>query len=48
MTKTKIRLLDAFWNNERYKRASWISVCYIVFHEMTGINIIMMYSNTIL
>ena len=39
---------DAFCADERYRRASWVNVIYIVFHELTGINIILMYSNTIL
>ena len=47
-SSTSVKLSDALWYNERYKRASWVSICYIVFHEMTGINVIMMYSNTIL
>ena len=39
---------EAFCSDERYTRASWINVVYIVFHELTGINIILTYSNTIL
>lgn len=32
--------------NPRYRIATWINIGYIVFHELTGINVINMYSNT--
>ena len=39
---------EAFCSDERYTRASWINVIYMVFHELTGINVILAYSDTIL
>ena len=39
---------EAFCADERYVRASWINIAYIIFHELTGINVILLYSNTIL
>ena len=41
-------LNDAFCADEKYTRASWINVTNITFHELTGINVILLYSNTIL
>jgi hypothetical protein len=31
--------------NPRYCRATWVNIAYIIFHELTGINVIMLYSN---
>ena len=45
---TKVTLKAAFFTDERYRRASWVSLIYIIFHELTGINVIELYSNTIL
>ena len=45
---TSVSYTEAFCSDEKYKRASWINVGYIVFHELTGINVILTYSNTIL
>ena len=39
---------EAFCYNPKYRKASWLNVCHIVFHELTGINVIIIYSNTIL
>ena len=33
-------------SNPRYRIATWINISYMIFHEMTGINVINMYSNT--
>ena len=33
--------------NPRYRRATWVSIGYIFFHEVSGINVIMLYSTTI-
>ena len=41
-------LNEAFCTDERYTRASWINVIMIMFHELTGINVVLMYSSTIL
>ena len=41
-------LKNAFVKDERYVRASWVNIINIVFHELTGINVILIYSNTIL
>ena len=45
---TSVTYGEAFCSDERYRRASWINVGYIVFHELSGINVILTYSNTIL
>ena len=45
---TRVTYGEAFCSDERYTRASWINVIYMVFHELTGINVILAYSNTIL
>jgi hypothetical protein len=44
---SKITLRDAF-TADKYKTASWINVADIAFHELTGINSIIIFSNTIL
>ena len=31
--------------NPKYRKATWINIGYIIFHELTGINVIMLYSN---
>jgi len=41
-----LTLKDAF-TNPRYRRATWVNVGYIIFHELTGINVIMQFSNQI-
>ena len=38
---------QAFWSDERYFRASWVSMMIIVFSELTGFQAIMLYSNII-
>ena len=40
--------MQAFITDERYTRASWVNIIGMIFHELTAINIIMSYSNTIL
>ena len=37
---------DALINPE-YRQATWVNIGYIIFHELTSINVIMMYSNTL-
>jgi hypothetical protein len=32
--------------NPQYRGATWVNVGYIIFHELTGINVIMLYSST--
>jgi hypothetical protein len=34
--------------NKNYRMATWVAVVLIMFHEMTGVNAISSYSNTIL
>lgn len=41
-----LTLKDAVRNPE-FRNATWANVGYIVFHALTGINVILMYSNTI-
>lgn len=38
---------QAFLDPE-YRKATWVNVWNILFHELTGINVIFLYSNTIL
>ena len=40
-------LKSAFWKDERYMRASWVSMMIIIFSELTGFQAIMLYSNDI-
>ena len=44
---SKLTIKDALCN-PMYRRATWINVGYIVFHELTGANPIIQYSNEIL
>ena len=44
----KATLKQAYVTDERYKRASWVNFVAMIFHELTAINIIMAFSNTIL
>lgn len=44
---SKYSLRDALCNEE-FRRATWVNFGYIIFHELTGINVILQYSNTIL
>ena len=39
-----LNLCDAV-ANPRYRKATWVNIAYIIFHELTGINVIMLYSN---
>ena len=39
---------EAYVTDERYVRASWVNFIAMIFHELTAINIIMAFSNTIL
>ena len=40
-------LFDAI-GNPQYRKATWVNIGYIIFHELTGINVIMLYSTTML
>ena len=46
-TTSKVSLKQAFTDPE-FSRCSWVNVTNIIFHELTGINVIFLYSNTIL
>ena len=41
-----LTLVDALFNPQ-YRTATWVNVGYMVFHELTGINVINLYCNTI-
>jgi Na+/melibiose symporter-like transporter len=41
-----LTLKDALFH-PMYRRATWINIVYIIFHELTGINVINLYSNQI-
>ena len=43
---SNLTLIDALCN-DRYRGATWVNVGYIIFHELTGINVIMLYSTTL-
>jgi hypothetical protein len=45
---SKVTLKAAFFSDKRYTKASWVNIFHIIFHELTGINSIMIFSNTIL
>lgn len=47
-TTSKVTLKQAFISDPEYTRCSWINIINIIFHELTGINVIFLYSNTIL
>jgi hypothetical protein len=34
--------------NAQYRKSTWVNVGYIIFHELTGINVVMLYSTTML
>jgi hypothetical protein len=38
-TTSGVTIIDALCN-PKYRRATWINIGYIFFHEMTGINVI--------
>ena len=40
-----LSIFDALFNPQ-YRTATWVNVWYIIFHELTGINVILQYSNT--
>lgn len=43
---TNLTLNDALFNDQ-YRTATWVNIGYIIFHELTGINVINLYCNTI-
>jgi hypothetical protein len=43
-----VTLKEAFISDPKYTKATWVNIWNIFFHEMTGINVILLYSNTIL
>ena len=45
---SKVSIQQALCKDENYMRATWVNIADIFFHEMTGINVILQYSNTIL
>ena len=44
---SKVTFSMAFFTDERYVRASWVSIMIIIFSELTGFQAIMLYSNLI-
>ena len=44
-SSSDLTLRDAIFD-PRYRTATWINLIYMIFHELTGINVITMYSNT--
>ena len=43
---SNLTLQDAL-TDPRYRRATWVNIGYITFHELTGINVILQFSNSI-
>lgn len=43
---TSLTLIDALFNPQ-YRRATWINIWHMIVHELTGINVICLYSNSI-
>ena len=46
-SSSNLSLRDALCNDQ-YCKATWVNLGYIVFHELTGINVIGQYSNIML
>lgn len=44
---TKISLMDALWNDEKYSRASLVNIGVMSFHVLTGYSAVMAFSNSI-
>ena len=44
---SKVTFSQAFITDEKYVRASWVSIMIIIFSELTGFQAIMLYSNLI-
>lgn len=42
-----VTLKETFFNPE-YRRCTWVNIADCIFHELAGINVIFLYSNTIL
>ena len=45
---TKVTYAEAFCTDERFTRGSWVNVINMMNHELTGFNVILAYSDTIL
>jgi hypothetical protein len=45
---SKVSIQQALCKDENYMRATWVNIADIMFHEMSGINVVLQYSNTIL
>ena len=43
---SKVPLTQALCGN-KYRKGTWIAAILIIFHELSGINVIFLYSNTI-
>ena len=41
-------LMEAFVTDPRYVRCQWVNVWNMIFHELAGINVVYIYSNTLL
>lgn len=46
-SSSNLTLRDALFNPQ-YRNATWINFVYIIFHELTGVNVINLYSNQML
>ena len=44
---SNLTLRDALFNPQ-YRNATWVNFVYIIFHELTGVNVINLYSNQML
>lgn len=43
-----VTLKEAFVTDPKYVRCQWVNVWNIIFHELAGVNVIYIYSNTLL
>mmetsp|Transcript_4389 Transcript_4389/g.7429 ORF Transcript_4389/g.7429 Transcript_4389/m.7429 type:complete len:234 (+) Transcript_4389:876-1577(+) len=46
-SNTSEQSLKVALTDPMYRRATWVNIGYILFHELTGINVIILYSNSI-
>jgi hypothetical protein len=44
----RVTVTEAIWTNKKYVKCSWINITNIIFHELTGINVVLIFSNVIL
>lgn len=43
---SNLTIKDALFN-QQYRKSTWVNIGYIIFHELTGINVILLYTSII-